>query len=146
MNTPSLEVREQSIKSHPEMTSIDYQTLKNWCTSGKILKQFRRYHQTVFYLDNHPKYRYAFLLSLISYFLTKKTITFYYAHGEKVCLSFSLVCKRGYRYLKEYPIERFLRDLRVNQILEGTNEIMMHIIQRNLLRDDWANKNEAYWE
>jgi len=41
----------------------------------------------------------------------------------------------GYGYLKEYPIERFLRDLRVHQILEGTNEIMMHIIQRTLLKD-----------
>ena len=42
----------------------------------------------------------------------------------------------GYGYLKEYPIERFLRDLRVHSILEGTNEIMMHIIQRTLLKDD----------
>lgn len=44
----------------------------------------------------------------------------------------------GYGYLKDYPIERYLRDLRVHQILEGTNEIMMHIIQRNLLKDDWS--------
>ena len=42
----------------------------------------------------------------------------------------------GYGYLQDYPIERFLRDLRVHQILEGTNEIMMHIIQRTLLKDD----------
>lgn len=42
----------------------------------------------------------------------------------------------GYGYLKDYPIERFLRDLRVHQILEGTNEIMMHIMQRYLLQDD----------
>jgi alkylation response protein AidB-like acyl-CoA dehydrogenase len=41
----------------------------------------------------------------------------------------------GYGYLKEYPIERFLRDLRVHQILEGTNEIMLHIIQRMLLKE-----------
>ena len=41
----------------------------------------------------------------------------------------------GYGYLQDYPIERFLRDLRVHQILEGTNEIMMHIIQRTLLKD-----------
>lgn len=34
----------------------------------------------------------------------------------------------GYGYLQDYPIERFLRDLRVHQILEGTNEIMMHIV------------------
>jgi alkylation response protein AidB-like acyl-CoA dehydrogenase len=42
----------------------------------------------------------------------------------------------GYGYLKEYPIERYLRDLRVHQILEGTNEIMMHIIQRTLLKEE----------
>ena len=42
----------------------------------------------------------------------------------------------GYGYLKEYPIERFVRDTRVNQILEGTNEIMLHITQRYLLRED----------
>ena len=30
----------------------------------------------------------------------------------------------GYGYLKEFPVERYLRDLRVHQILEGTNEIM----------------------
>jgi len=39
----------------------------------------------------------------------------------------------GYGYLKEYPIERYLRDLRVHQILEGTNEIMRVIISRKLL-------------
>jgi alkylation response protein AidB-like acyl-CoA dehydrogenase len=41
----------------------------------------------------------------------------------------------GYGYLKEYPIERNLRDLRVHQILEGTNEVMMLIIQRTLLHE-----------
>jgi alkylation response protein AidB-like acyl-CoA dehydrogenase len=39
----------------------------------------------------------------------------------------------GYGYLKDYPIERHLRDLRVHQILEGTNEIMRVIIARQLL-------------
>ena len=41
----------------------------------------------------------------------------------------------GYGYLMDYPIERFLRDVRVHQILEGTNEIMRVIIARQLLQD-----------
>lgn len=39
----------------------------------------------------------------------------------------------GYGYLKDYPVERYLRDARVHQILEGTNEIMRVIISRALL-------------
>ena len=40
----------------------------------------------------------------------------------------------GYGYLADYGIERIVRDLRVHQILEGTNEIMRVIISRSLLR------------
>ena len=39
----------------------------------------------------------------------------------------------GYGYLKDYPLERLVRDSRVHQILEGTNEIMRVIIARQLL-------------
>ncbi|MEM1113507.1 MAG: acyl-CoA dehydrogenase family protein [Pseudomonadota bacterium] len=51
------------------------------------------------------------------------------------------VCNRalqlfgGYGYIKEYPMERHVRDTRVHQILEGTNEIMRVIISRRLLMD-----------
>ena len=40
----------------------------------------------------------------------------------------------GYGYLKEYPIERFWRDLRVHSILEGTNQVMRMIVGREMLR------------
>jgi len=39
----------------------------------------------------------------------------------------------GYGYLRDHPIERVLRDVRVHQILEGTNEIMRMIISRSML-------------
>ncbi len=41
----------------------------------------------------------------------------------------------GYGYLRDYPIERYFRDVRVHQILEGTNEVMRLIIARELLKD-----------
>ncbi|ANY21294.1 Acryloyl-CoA reductase (NADH) [Tsuneonella dongtanensis] len=40
----------------------------------------------------------------------------------------------GYGYLKDYPIERFWRDLRVHSILEGTNQVMRMIVGRDMLR------------
>lgn len=41
----------------------------------------------------------------------------------------------GYGYIQDYPIERYFRDLRVHQILEGTNEIMRLIIARQLFQE-----------
>lgn len=36
----------------------------------------------------------------------------------------------GYGYLKDYPVQQYMRDSRVHQILEGTNEIMRWIVAR----------------
>ncbi|NKB57826.1 MAG: acyl-CoA dehydrogenase [Alphaproteobacteria bacterium] len=54
--------------------------------------------------------------------------------GFQVCND-ALQLHGGYGYIKEYPIERYLRDVRVHQILEGTNEIMRVIIARRLLQE-----------
>jgi alkylation response protein AidB-like acyl-CoA dehydrogenase len=53
--------------------------------------------------------------------------------GSKVAND-ALQLHGGYGYLSDYGIERIVRDLRVHQILEGTNEIMRVIISRDLLR------------
>ncbi|WP_368641856.1 acyl-CoA dehydrogenase family protein [Castellaniella ginsengisoli] len=42
----------------------------------------------------------------------------------------------GYGYLKDYPLERLVRDTRVHQILEGTNEIMRLIVARHILNQE----------
>ncbi|HHJ3176485.1 TPA: acyl-CoA dehydrogenase family protein [Vibrio parahaemolyticus] len=54
--------------------------------------------------------------------------------GFKVCDQ-ALQIHGGYGYIKEYPVERHFRDVRVHQILEGTNEIMRLIISRRLLTE-----------
>jgi alkylation response protein AidB-like acyl-CoA dehydrogenase len=54
--------------------------------------------------------------------------------GFNVC-SEALQLHGGYGYIKEYPIERFMRDTRVHQILEGTNEVMRVIVARRILED-----------
>lgn len=54
--------------------------------------------------------------------------------GFKVCDE-ALQIHGGYGYIKEYPLERHFRDVRVHQILEGTNEIMRLIIARRLLTE-----------
>jgi alkylation response protein AidB-like acyl-CoA dehydrogenase len=52
--------------------------------------------------------------------------------GFDVCNE-ALQIHGGYGYMQEYPLERYIRDTRVHQILEGTNEIMRMIISRRLL-------------
>lgn len=54
--------------------------------------------------------------------------------GFTVCNE-ALQLHGGYGYIREYPLERLVRDTRVHQILEGTNEIMRLIIARRLLAD-----------
>ena len=54
--------------------------------------------------------------------------------GFKICND-ALQLLGGYGYIKEYPMERYVRDTRVHQILEGTNEIMRVIISRQALLD-----------
>ena len=54
--------------------------------------------------------------------------------GFQVCDA-ALQIHGGYGYIKEYPLERHFRDVRVHQILEGTNEIMRVIIARRLLTE-----------
>ncbi|MGE4534778.1 acyl-CoA dehydrogenase family protein [Halomonas sp.] len=54
--------------------------------------------------------------------------------GFSVCNE-ALQLHGGYGYIREYPLERLVRDTRVHQILEGTNEIMRLIVARRLLAD-----------
>ncbi|MCW8329306.1 acyl-CoA dehydrogenase family protein [Photobacterium sp. SDRW27] len=55
--------------------------------------------------------------------------------GFRVCDA-AMQLYGGYGYIKEYPLERHFRDVRVHQILEGTNEIMRLIISRRVLSDE----------
>ena len=54
--------------------------------------------------------------------------------GFRVCND-ALQLHGGYGYIREYPMERHVRDTRVHQILEGTNETMRVIISRRLLME-----------
>jgi alkylation response protein AidB-like acyl-CoA dehydrogenase len=44
----------------------------------------------------------------------------------------------GYGYIREYPVERFMRDAKITQIYEGTNEIQRLVIAREMLRESRA--------
>ena len=55
--------------------------------------------------------------------------------GFQVCNE-ALQIHGGYGYIRELPLERWLRDVRVHQVLEGTNEIMRVIVGRRMSNDD----------
>lgn len=57
--------------------------------------------------------------------------------GFKICND-ALQIYGGYGYLKEYPLERYVRDVRVHQILEGTNEIMRVIISKRIFSENFT--------
>ena len=52
--------------------------------------------------------------------------------GFRICNE-ALQIHGGYGYIRDYPLERLVRDTRVHQILEGTNEIMRVIVSRHML-------------
>ena len=54
--------------------------------------------------------------------------------GSKV-VNDALQLHGGYGFLMDFPVERFLRDLRVHEILEGTSQIMKFVIGRDLVAD-----------
>ena len=41
----------------------------------------------------------------------------------------------GYGYVKEYPVERMMRDAKITQIYEGTNEVQRLVIAREMVRE-----------
>ena len=58
-------------------------------------------------------------------------------HGWKIC-DIALQVHGGYGYVRDFPVERALRDIRVTRIYEGTSEIQRLVISRNLLRQAQA--------
>jgi alkylation response protein AidB-like acyl-CoA dehydrogenase len=46
----------------------------------------------------------------------------------------------GYGYVKDYPIEKYMRDAKITQIYEGTNQIQRLVIARHILREAASGK------
>lgn len=66
------------------------------------------------------------LCSMAKYFATEKCFD---------VVNNALQMHGGYGYLKDYPVQQFFRDIRVHQILEGTSEMMMLVISRDILNN-----------
>lgn len=47
----------------------------------------------------------------------------------------------GYGYMKEYPVEKMMRDAKITQIYEGTNQIQRHVIGLELIKESASKKN-----
>ena len=47
----------------------------------------------------------------------------------------------GYGYMKEYPVEKMMRDAKITQIYEGTNQIQREVIGMNLIKEAASKKN-----
>jgi len=41
----------------------------------------------------------------------------------------------GYGYMKDYPIEKYMRDAKITQIYEGTNQVQRLVVARNLIKE-----------
>ena len=51
----------------------------------------------------------------------------------------------GYGYMREYPVERMMRDAKITQIYEGTNQIQRVVIARHLLKAIGGLEGEGRW-
>ena len=63
--------------------------------------------------------------------------------ASDVCMKVTTDCVQifgGYGYMRDYPIEKFMRDAKITQIYEGTNQIQRDIIARSLIRESIAKK------
>lgn len=63
--------------------------------------------------------------------------------ASDMCMKVTTDCVQiygGYGYMRDYPIEKFMRDAKITQIYEGTNQIQRDIIARHLIRESVAKK------
>ncbi len=63
--------------------------------------------------------------------------------ASDVCMKVTTDCVQifgGYGYMRDYPIEKFMRDAKITQIYEGTNQIQRDIIAHHLIRESIAKK------